>query len=160
VNGKQARVEEITGQLIHEVKFAGGLLGHLNKGGTFLVKQAEVAPGYWELTLLKVQMKGKVLFFKTIGVHQDYSRSDFRQIPDNLTLAQAADILRHSNAAARPTATAVSEAACAAIDNRPGRCQAGCRCTPHPARARCLLDEVVLTVLRSLELSDFREGFE
>ncbi len=54
-------------------------------------------------------MKGKALFFKTIGVHQDYSRSDFRQIPDNLTLAQAADILRHSNAAARPTATAVRE---------------------------------------------------
>ncbi len=51
VNGKQARVEEISGHLIHEVKFAGGLLGHLNKGGTFDVKQAEVAPGYWELTL-------------------------------------------------------------------------------------------------------------
>jgi len=109
VNGKQARVEEITGHLIHEVKFAGGLLGHLNKGGTFDVKQAEVAPGYWELTFLKVQMKGKALFFKTIGVEQNYSRSDFRQVPDDLTLAQAADVLRHSNAAARPIATAVRE---------------------------------------------------
>ncbi len=46
VNGKEARVEEITGHLIHEVKFGGGLLGHLNKGGTFDVKQAEVARGY------------------------------------------------------------------------------------------------------------------
>src|SRR5438552_2695501 len=46
VNGKEARVEEITGHLIHEVKFGRGLLGHLNKGGTFDVKQAEVARGY------------------------------------------------------------------------------------------------------------------
>jgi len=97
VNSKEARVEEITGHLIHEVKFGGGLLGHLNKGGTFDVKQAEVARRYWEMTLLKVQMKGKALFFKTIGVQQNYSRSDFRQVPDDLTLAQAADILRHSN---------------------------------------------------------------
>lgn len=125
VNSKEARVEEITGHLIHEVKFGGGLLGHLNKGGTFDVKQAEVARGYWEMTLLKVQMKGKALFFKTIGVQQNYSRSDFRQVPDDLTLAQAADILRHSNAAVRPTAVTVREVVCAAIDNRPGRCQAG-----------------------------------
>jgi hypothetical protein len=107
VNSKEARIEEITGHLVHEVKFGGGLLGHLNKGGTFDVKQAEVAPGYCELNLLKVEMKGKALFFKTISVQQNYSRNDFRQVPDDLTLAQAADILRHSNAASRPTATAV-----------------------------------------------------
>src|SRR5437667_11847600 len=88
-----------------------GLLGHLNKGGTFDVKQAEVARGYWEITLLKVQMKEKALFFKTIGVQQNYSRSDFRQVPDALTLAPAADILRYSNAALRPTPAAVREVA-------------------------------------------------
>src|SRR5437660_2109646 len=133
VNGKEARVEEITGHLIHEVKFGGGLLGHLNKGGTFDVKQAEVARGYWEMTLLKVQMKGKALFFKTIGVQQNYSRSDFRQVPDDLTR--------------------FAKSACAAIDNRPGRCQAGCRCTVAAScQMRCLLNEVVLSHLRSLEM--------
>lgn len=58
------------------------------------VKQAEVAPGYWELTLLNVQMKGKALFFKTISVQQKYSRSSFKRVPDDLTIAQAAEILR------------------------------------------------------------------
>src|SRR5437660_11319290 len=77
------------------------------------------------MTLLKVQMKGKALFFKTMGVQQNYSRSDFRQVPDDLTLAQAADILRHSNAAVRPTAVTVREVVCAAIDNPPGGCQPG-----------------------------------
>jgi hypothetical protein len=136
VNGKQARVEEITGQLIHEVKFAGGLLGHLNKGGTFLVKQAEVAPGYWELTLLKVQMKGKALFFKTIGVHHDYSRSDFRQIPDNLTLARQQIFFAPQTLQSYLLPLRFAKLACAAIG------------------------EVALTVLRTPEISRFREGFE
>jgi hypothetical protein len=38
-------------------------------------------------------MKGTALFFKTISVEQDESRSHFQQIPDALTLAQAGDLL-------------------------------------------------------------------
>ena len=94
VDAKQQRVEEINGRLMHEVKFGGGLLGHLNQGGTFQVKQAQVSPSYWELTLLHVNMKGKALFFKTIGVQQNYTRSDFKQVADDLTLTKAAEILK------------------------------------------------------------------
>ena len=94
IDSKQARLAEITGHLTREVKFGGGLLGHLDKGGEFEVKQAEVAPGYWELTLLNVQMKGKAFFFKTISVQQKYSRSSFKQMPDDLTIPRAAEILR------------------------------------------------------------------
>jgi len=101
VNGKQERVEEISGRLMREVKFGGGLLGHLNQGGTFDVKQAPVAPGYWELTLLKVQMKGKAFLFKTISVQQEYTRSEFKQVPDDLTVAKAAEMLEKQTIAAR-----------------------------------------------------------
>lgn len=93
VDAKQNRLAEINGRLMHAVKFGGGLLGHLDSGGTFVVKQEPVAPGYWELTVLNVHMNGKALFFKTISVRQDYSRSDFHQVSDNLTLAQAAAAL-------------------------------------------------------------------
>src|SRR5437763_646534 len=101
VNRNQARLVEITGHLSHEVKFAGGLLGHLNPGGRFEVQQAEVAPGYWELTRLDVDMKGKALFFKTINVQQRLRRSDFHRISDDLTVAQGADLLRKQAAAGR-----------------------------------------------------------
>jgi hypothetical protein len=97
VDPKQNRLAEISGHLIREVKFGEGLLGHLDPGGTFHVKQARVAPGYWELTLLNVRMKGKALFFKTIGVQQEYTRGGFKQVPDNLTLANAAGMLEKQN---------------------------------------------------------------
>jgi hypothetical protein len=106
VNKKGMRLVEITGRLSHEVKFGGGLLGHLDPGGQFEVKQEEVAPGYWELTLLNVNMKGKAFFFKTIGVQQKFRRTEFHQVPDDVTLAQAADLLHQAvvaNARAKGT---------------------------------------------------------
>jgi hypothetical protein len=93
IDSKQQRLMELSGHLTREVKFGGGLFGHLNAGGQFHVKQMEVAPGYWEMTLLQVDMKGKALFFKTISVQQKLGRSDFHQVSDSLTLAEAADLL-------------------------------------------------------------------
>jgi hypothetical protein len=98
VNEKQLRLAEIDGHMIHEVKFAGGLLGHLDRGGTFDVKQAEVAPGYWEMTVLNVHMRGKALFFKTISVQQSYARSDFKRVPDDLTARKGAELLNKPDA--------------------------------------------------------------
>lgn len=91
---KENRLAEISGHLTHEVKFGGGVLGHLDKGGQFYVKQERVAPGFWELTALNVEMNGKALFFKTISVRQKYFRSDFRKVSDDLTVAQGIRILR------------------------------------------------------------------
>jgi hypothetical protein len=96
VNGTQTRLVEISGQLTHAVKFGGGLLGHLNTGGHFHVKQEEVQPGYWELAVLDVDMKGKALFFKTIGVQEEVKRTLFRRVRDELTAAQGANLLRET----------------------------------------------------------------
>ena len=94
LNVRKQRLVEINGHLNQEVKFAAGLLGHLDKGGTFEVKQTEFAPGYWDVTYMDVQMNGKALFFKTIAVREKDIRSDYRRVPDHLTLAQAANRLK------------------------------------------------------------------
>jgi hypothetical protein len=98
INQREDRLAEIEGHLIEDVKFAGGLLGHLDKGGEFHVRQSEVAPGHWEIVLLHVNMNGKALFFKTIAVHEDEIRTNFLQVPDNLTLAEAAEELQKLSA--------------------------------------------------------------
>src|SRR5262249_12895867 len=61
LNEKQKRLAEISGYLMNEVKFGGGLLGHLEKGGKFMVKREEVSAGNWEMTALEIEMKGKAL---------------------------------------------------------------------------------------------------
>jgi hypothetical protein len=93
VHGKQLRLVSISGQLMDEVKFAGGLLGHLEKGGQFVVKRVEVAPTNWEIKELNVNMHGKALLFKTIAVQQKELHSNFQPVPDNMTLSDAANLL-------------------------------------------------------------------
>ena len=93
VNETQRRLVRIQGQLIADVKFAGGLLGHLEKGGHFSVEQRELLPGQWDLTFMEVDMQGKALFFKTVAVKEKEYRSDFRTVADGLTLAEAAEML-------------------------------------------------------------------
>ncbi|MGA3315690.1 MAG: hypothetical protein ABSC64_04545 [Candidatus Korobacteraceae bacterium] len=93
VDVKQQRLAAMNGRLMENVKFGGGLLGHLNKGGHFEVRQAEVAAGHWEMAAMTVDMRGKALLFKTINVQQTETRSDFQRVADDLTLTQAADIL-------------------------------------------------------------------
>ena len=94
VDAEQKRLVEINGRLTSEVKFLGGLLGHLDKDGTFCVKQQRVGEGHWDLRSMSVQMNGKALFFKTIAVLETKSILDYQPLPRGATLQQAADFLR------------------------------------------------------------------
>jgi len=93
IDAEQQRLVSINGHLVNEVKFAGGLLGHLEKGGQFAVKRTEIAPAHWEVTEMAVNMQGKALLFKTISVQQKELHRNFERVPDDLTIADAAAIL-------------------------------------------------------------------
>jgi hypothetical protein len=102
VQGKEQRLSAIRGRLVEDVKFGGGWLGHLERGGQFSVERKDIGPGHWELTAMQVSMKGKVLFMKTISVQQIESRQSFRRVADNLSLKEAAELLdQHVVLAAR-----------------------------------------------------------
>ncbi|HEY6943693.1 MAG TPA: hypothetical protein VI431_01035 [Candidatus Acidoferrum sp.] len=95
---EQERLAQISGQLTSDVKFGWGLLGHLDEGGTFFVKQEDLGSGHWEVSKLNVQMSGKALFFKTISVQQHQIYSDFRPEPEGITHEQALEFLRQDPA--------------------------------------------------------------
>jgi hypothetical protein len=80
-----------------DVSFGWGILGHLDKGGHFFVAQSKIGPDRWEATEMNIQFTGKALLFKTINLRQVETLSDFRRVPDNLSLAQGIDILNKTN---------------------------------------------------------------
>jgi hypothetical protein len=94
VDAEQQRLATIDGKLTSEVKFFGGIFGHLEKGGTFNVEQKEVAPRIWEVSVMHVHMSGKALLFKTIDVQEDETYSDFKAVPPDTSLEQAAQRLK------------------------------------------------------------------
>lgn len=68
--------------------------GAFGEGRSFQRRtQRELLPRQWDLTFMEVDIKGKALFLKTIAAKEEEYRSDFRTVPDGLTLAEAADIL-------------------------------------------------------------------
>jgi hypothetical protein len=98
VDAEQQRLAAIDGKLTSEVKFFGGIFGHLEKGGTFNVEQKEVAPRIWEVSVMHVHMSGKALLFKTIDVQEDETYSDFQPVPPETSLEQAAQRLKDTPA--------------------------------------------------------------
>jgi len=99
IDGSQKRLAGMDGHLTSRVKFGGGLLGHLNQGGTFSMRLKDVGSGHWSLDSLDIQITGKALFFKTIGLQQKERCTDYSPIPENMTLRRAAQLLREESRA-------------------------------------------------------------
>jgi hypothetical protein len=98
------RLAQLRGQLVSRVDFSGGVLGHLDKGGTFDVKQQDVGAGHWDSVLLNTNLKGKALFFKTISVREKITEWDYHRVSDDLTVQQAAQLLKRDNGQSASTA--------------------------------------------------------
>jgi len=90
---KAKRLVSIDGRLTSPVKFWYGLLGHLDASGTFHVEQRYIGDGHWDEILMDVHMDGKALFFRTIGVREKESYSDYQEEPENISLQEAAQQL-------------------------------------------------------------------
>lgn len=92
------RIARIDAVLFREVTFGWGILGHLDKGGTFLVDQAEVSPGDWELTRMRLNLTGKVMMVKRVVIESDETDTDFRTVPSNTNFAQGVEMLKAGEA--------------------------------------------------------------
>lgn len=96
VDDREKRIAEMSGQFLSDVKFGGGLLGHLDKGGSFFLKQQAVAPRHWDLSELRIQMSGKAFCFKSIAIQQREIYTDYTLVSSDMSLRQAAELLRRS----------------------------------------------------------------
>lgn len=88
------RIALINGTLFKDVTFGWGIFGRLDQGGHFLVQQADVGDGVWEITQMHLDIRGKILLVKPISIVSDEVFSDFRRVPDTLTFAQGAEMLK------------------------------------------------------------------
>ena len=98
IDADQHRIAKIDGTLIKDVGFGWGILGRLDRGGHFLVQQAEAIPGEWEVTHMSLNFYGKELLFKSFSTTLDEVFTDFRPAPSNLTFAQGVELLKKQGA--------------------------------------------------------------
>jgi hypothetical protein len=88
------RLARIDGTLFKEVAFGWGILGHLDKGGHFLVEQRDIGNGCWEVSRMSLNLTGKILLFKSLAIKSDEVFSDFRPVPNGITFAEGVEMLK------------------------------------------------------------------
>ncbi len=92
------RIARIDGTLFKEVGFGWGILGHLDKGGHFLVEQCDVGDGSWNVSRMSLGFTGKILIFKSLSIKSEEVFSDFRRVPADTTFAQGVEMLKAEEA--------------------------------------------------------------
>ena len=96
IDRKAQRIAKIDGTLFKDVDFGWGILGRLYKGGKFIIVQRDVGNGDWEEVQELLQFNGKILMVKSLTIWSNETMTDFRPVSDNLTTAQALDLLQKS----------------------------------------------------------------
>jgi hypothetical protein len=89
---KGNRIRTLKGKLVDDVKIGYGILGRLDKGGSFDIERHELAPGVWQIAETHVHIGGRALLFKTIGTQEDEVKTEWKPSPAP-TLAEAAKVL-------------------------------------------------------------------
>jgi hypothetical protein len=100
-DSQQHRIRSMSGHLIHDVTFGGGLLGRLKEGSSFALDQQQVGLSLWQLTSIRVHLQGNALLFHSVSLQQDEERSRFSEEPNSVTLDQAAQTVMHQPGSAQ-----------------------------------------------------------
>jgi hypothetical protein len=75
------------------VDFGYGILGHVEKGGTFEIHREQVSEARWKTDLVEVHIQGKMLLFKNVTKDQREARSDFHPVPHDISVVAAKELL-------------------------------------------------------------------
>jgi hypothetical protein len=93
-----ARVVHLECRLQKDVDFGWGILGRLNKGGSIVIDQADVASGQWRIVKFQMSMSGRVLVKNRVF---DTTEEESRFVPvPSMNYKQAIAWLRANPAAA------------------------------------------------------------
>jgi hypothetical protein len=88
------RLCTLDAKIIRPVEFGFGMLGHIDEGGHFSLARKQVDEKNWKSDHITVHINGRILMLKSLTQDQETVRSEIRTVPQNLTLAQAAQLTR------------------------------------------------------------------
>jgi hypothetical protein len=72
------RIHTLRGTLTEDILIGFGILGKLNRGGTFDVERRVVGDGRWQITETHVHIGGHALIFHTIGQQEDDVKTEWK----------------------------------------------------------------------------------
>lgn len=89
IDQKEERMVKLNVHLIADVDFGWGIFGKLYKGGTILVEQKDVGDDHWEQALLRLNLHGTILMFKSLTIDTNETESNFAPVLADWTYQDA-----------------------------------------------------------------------
>jgi hypothetical protein len=102
IDQAQERLTRLDAHVIDNVDFGWGILGKLDKGGTIQLEQSDIGNHEWELTSMKLNLKGKALMFKSLDIQITEQATHFSQVPPGADYRKAIQLLKNSSAPIAP----------------------------------------------------------
>lgn len=96
LDAKTVRLREIDGRMPQDVSIGFGLLATIRAGSNFSTKREHVQGQDWKTEALHTDINGKAIFLKTIARKQESKHSDFKKLPDGITVKDAVAMLEKS----------------------------------------------------------------
>jgi hypothetical protein len=88
------RVCSVNARVSHPVTIGFGLLGRVEENGTLHFSRVNTSWGIWKTSAIGLHFNGKILLVKSLAKDQDESRTEITDLPQHLSLAQAAALTR------------------------------------------------------------------
>jgi hypothetical protein len=93
VNRRLKRLVAMKGQVTDRVDFGYGVLGYVEKGGTFEIQREQVSATRWKASLIEVHIQGRMLLLRNVSKDQREVRTNFYPVPHDISLAAAKERL-------------------------------------------------------------------
>lgn len=93
IDQKQMRLHHIEGRLPQDVSIGFGILATVHAGSNFESTKA-MYYDQWRTIRVISDIRGKAALFKAISRNTDVARTEFKRVDNNLTVAQAVELLK------------------------------------------------------------------
>jgi hypothetical protein len=89
IDAKLVRTHELDGTMPQDVSIGFGILATIHAGSNFSTTRDHIEGYDWKTITLHTDINGKALFLKTVARRQEARHSEFKRIPDGVTVEEA-----------------------------------------------------------------------
>ena len=93
VDERTLQLHRVEGKIPADVSLGYGILGTIHAGSSFTTMHEMEPGGEWKDAMVNTAIEGKALLFKEIGRNEHVVHSEFKRLPDNISLSEAVALL-------------------------------------------------------------------
>ena len=93
IDAKTIRLRGLDARVPQDISIGFGILGVVRAGSNFSTMRVPAEGIDWKTQTVHTDLNGKVLMLKTLNRQQDSNHSDFKKIPNDISVAAAVKLL-------------------------------------------------------------------